>query len=207
MVMRMPLLRCTDEECGHEFFRATHLAEGCECEECGEATKSVGVDDDVPAELQAASQQVDLGGPRSAHARARARATLAKYKIAAPPIPVQDIARSEGFAVRISSSLGGLRARLVDDQIEVNSNEPRVAHRFSIAHELGHHFLGTGHGNDRAVEREADAFAGELLIPGVMLSSAMATETNVRALARQFDVSRRALEVAADIHKLGDQLS
>ncbi|CAA9479641.1 MAG: hypothetical protein AVDCRST_MAG67-780 [uncultured Solirubrobacteraceae bacterium] len=46
-----------------------------------------------------------------------------------------------------------------------------------MAHELGHHFLGNRHRDEPLAEQEASSFAGELLVPGTMLESAMKQTT------------------------------
>ena len=79
--------------------------------------------------------------------------------------------------------------------------------RFSIAHELGHHFLHSTHGTSRQIEREADAFAGELLVPGHFLRNAIARTSSIDELRRLFQVSRQAVEIAAKTHRLGEKLS
>jgi Zn-dependent peptidase ImmA (M78 family) len=119
---------------------------------------------------------------------------------------VHSIARKCGFDIRESRTLGKLSARLVNKVIEVNADDPVVRQRFSVAHELGHHFLGTKHGDGRLAEQEANAFAGELLVPGQMLRSAIEQTADTRELAMLFKVSRQVLEIAAEHHKLFDQL-
>lgn len=200
----MPLLRCTDEECGHEFFDRSHLAIGSPCPECGEETVEVDVDDDLPPTLNA-----PLVAERShpAHARTKARQVVRDYGVISPPVMVHDIAQRTGFTVRASKSLGTLRARLVGNVIEVSADEPPVAQRFSVAHELGHHFLGTQHGDGETAEREADAFAGELLVPDFLLREALDTTTDAAELRRLFKVSREVLEIAARTHRLEDRLT
>lgn len=84
--------------------------------------------------------------------------------------PVRRIAESEGLEILEASSLPpGIRARLVADTVELAKGDAEVVKRFSIAHELGHHRLGTTHDQGRSVESEANAFAGELLVPGELL--------------------------------------
>lgn len=160
---RMPLLRCTNEECGHEWFERSQLAVGTECPICDEPTEVVGVDDDPPAELKVASTRLREERAHPAHAREKAREVLRQHAIGRPPVVVHSIARRCGFEVRESHQLGKLSARLVGKVIEVSADDPPVRKRFSVAHELGHHFLGTRHGDGPLAEREADAFAGELL--------------------------------------------
>ena len=199
----MPLLRCTDEDCGHRFFASSRLAVGSACEECGADTVEVGVDDDLPGEL-AEPEVTSRAHP--AYARERARQVAREHGFQRPPVIVHAIARQLGFTVEHSRRLGTLRARLVGQRIEVNADEPPVAQRFSVAHELGHHFLGTQHGDGETAEREADAFAGELLVPGPMLREALRTTTDARELRGLFKVSREVLEIAAGHHQLTDRI-
>lgn len=200
----MPLLRCIDEECGRECFERSNLAIGAACDACGGETIVVGVDDDGPPRAVEPSN-VDRAHP--GYARAMARKTARTHGFTSPPVIVHSIARKLGFTITTSHRLGGLRARLVGEQIEVSADEPPVAQRFSVAHELGHHFLGTVHGDGEVAEREADAFAGELLVPGPMLLDAMRTTTDRAELRKHFKVSREVLEIAAGHHRLADRLS
>ena len=202
----MPLLRCTEEECGHTWFEPSALAEGALCVLCGEPTQLVGVDDEPPAELVTpVTAATDRSHP--AHARTKAREVATVHGFGRPPVVVHAIARKLGFIVRPSHNLGTLRARLVGDVIEVSADEPPVAQRFSVAHELGHHFLGTLHGAGETAEREADAFAGELLVPGPMLREALRETTDARELRDRFKVSRDVLRIAAETHRLSDRIT
>lgn len=197
----MPLQRCTDEDCGHENYFRSHLSSGTECEECGAPTVEVDVDDEIPAEL--GTENGDEPKAHPAHARTKAREVLRKLEIEVPPVDVAGVARDSGLAVVEVTNLGeGISGRLKGSTIEVLSSDPLVRKRFTIAHELGHHHLGTRHGDEAVVETEANAFAGELLIPGFMLREAMETTTVLTALASLFEVSRQALEIAAKNHHL-----
>lgn len=200
----MPLLRCTEDECGHQWYVPSSLALGAECEECGADTVVVGVDDEGLEQPQVATVR---DGAHPAHARTKARQVAKDHGFVHPPVVVHSIARSLGFTVRQSRSLGILRARLLGQEIAVNADEPLVAQRFSVAHELGHHFLGTQHGAGEAAEREADAFAGELLVPGPMLREALRHSTDAAELRGRFKVSREVLEIAARTHGLADRLT
>lgn len=202
----MPLLRCTNPECPHEWFERSNLAIGADCPECGEATEIVGVDDDLPAELDASPSQ-GKGEAHPAHAREMARKVLREHQIVRPPVVVHSLARTCGFDIREAKGLGALSARLVGKVIEVRADDPAVRQRFSVAHELGHHFLHTRHGDGQQAEKEANAFAGELLVPGPMLRVATEQTTDTGELAHLFKVSRQALEIAAQHHKLNDLLS
>ena len=200
----MPLLRCTEDECGHEWYVRSMLAIGAACEECGSDTVVVGIDDNLPEhtpELEIAHRA------HPGYARAKALRVAREHGFVHPPVIVHSIARNLGFTIRQSHSLRTLRARLVGQVIEVNAAEPPVAQRFSVAHELGHHFLGTEHGGGEPAEREADAFAGELLVPGPMLREAMRKTTDVAALRARFKVSRDVLEIAAKHHRLSARLT
>jgi predicted Zn-ribbon and HTH transcriptional regulator len=202
----MPLLRCTNRDCGHQWFERSQLAVGSDCPVCDEPTEVAGVDDEPPAELNLVSSQLRGERAHPAHAREKAREVLREHRIGHPPVVVHSIARKCGFEVRNSHQLGTLSARLVGKVIEVNAEDPAVRQRFSVAHELGHHFLGTRHGDGPLAEQEAHAFAGELLVPGQMLRSAIEQTTDVRVLATLFKVSRQVLEIAAKDHKVFDQL-
>ncbi|MGO9902516.1 MAG: ImmA/IrrE family metallo-endopeptidase [Solirubrobacteraceae bacterium] len=203
----MPLLRCTNEDCEHEWFERSQLAVGSECPICDAPTCVVGVDDEPPAELNTVSHRLRKEQAHPGHARAKARQVLREHGIGRPPVIVHAIARELGFAVRESRQLGNLSARLVGKVIEVNPDEPPVRRRFSVAHELGHYFLGTRHGDGPLAEQEADAFAGELLVPGHMLQLAMEQATDTIALTKLFKVSRQVVEIAATHHKRFDQLT
>ncbi len=173
---------------------------------CDEPTEVVGVDDEPPAELNIVSSQLRGERAHPGHAREKARGVLREHGIGHPPVVVHSIARKCGFEVRESHQLGKLSARLVGQVIEVNAEDPAVRQRFSVAHELGHHFLGTRHGDGSLAEQEANAFAGELLVPGHMLRSMIEQTTDTSELATLCKVSRQVLEIAAKHHKLFDQL-
>jgi len=173
---------------------------------CDEPTEVVGVDDEPPAELNVVSSRLRRERAHPGHAREKAREVLREHRIGHPPVVVHSIARKCGFEVRKSRQLGKLSARLVGKVVEVNAEDPVVRQRFSVAHELGHHFLGTRHDDGPLAEQEANAFAGELLVPGHMLRSAIEQTTDTREFATLFKVSRQVLEIAAKHHKLLDQL-
>jgi predicted Zn-ribbon and HTH transcriptional regulator len=202
----VPFLRCTNRDCGHQWFERSQLAVGSDCPVCDEPTEVVGVDDEPPAELNRVSSQLRGERAHPGHAREKAREVLREHRIGQPPVVVHSVARKCGFEVRNSHQLGKLSARLAGQVIEVNAEDPAVRQRFSVAHELGHHFLRTEHGDGPLAEQEANAFAGELLVPGHMLRSAIEQTADTRELATLFKVSRQVLEIAAKHHKLFDQL-
>jgi hypothetical protein len=203
----MPYLRCTEEECGARFYEASRFAD--QCPECGASAVVIDPYDEPRPEDHAAVPgrpgRAEQAHP--AHAREMARRVLVKHNITAPPVPVRALARLVGIEIVEVENLGSLSARLIDNRIELVAGEPEVRKRFSIAHELGHHYLKTTHGSSQTTEREADAFAGELLVPGHLLRTAVAKSTSVDELRARFQVSRQVIEIAAETHKLGTRLS
>lgn len=195
----MPLLRCQDPECCHEWFETSRLAEGADCIECGGPTALVDRDDDSDVEEEANKTAASRGGPRFAYARSAAQALLRRHEIDQLPTPVNQIAGREGLAVVESASLGNnIRGRLIGDTIEIASGDSAVVKRFSIAHELGHHSMGTLHNQGREEEREADVFASELLVPRAKLREHLKDTTDVRELEGRFFVSQQAMRIAID---------
>lgn len=195
----MPLLRCQDPECGHEWFETSRLAKGADCIECGGPTALVDQDDDPDIEEGASKTAARRGGPRFAYARSAALALLRRHEIDQLPIPVNEAAHREGLAVVESTSLGNnIRGRLVGDAIEIASGDSAVVKRFSIAHELGHHSMGTVHNQGRDEEREADAFASELLVPSAKLREHLKHTTDAKELAGHFFVSQQVMRIAID---------
>lgn len=205
----MPLLRCLDPDCGHEWYEPSHLGEGADCVECGGPTAAAERDEWLEggdaSQGKASSTETK---PRIAFAREAARALLKRHGINKPPILVRQLAAAEGLEILESSSLPpDLRARLVGDTLQVAQADAEVVKRFSIAHELGHHRLGTTHDQGRSVETEADAFAGELLVPGPMLLEALGESTDTRGLAWLFNVSQQVLRIAAEQHRRAGDLT
>lgn len=105
------------------------------------------------------------------------------------PIPLYDIANAQEIAVE-EAPLDGLLGVAVPapegPAVLLNSNQSSGRKRFTLAHELGHHAL-PGHlsrggppkadkelfvGRD-ALEREADRFAAELLMPRSLFGGAL----------------------------------
>jgi hypothetical protein len=202
----MPLLVCTI--CDNEVLEGSYLSVGGECLECeeGELVEAGELEDGDEVSTLVPGASAPPAKPELALARAAARKVLERSGIDSPPVPVEQLARSAGFEIVERLSLGRLSGRLVGTRIEV---APCHGHRrrFVVAHELGHHFLGKPHKSGPHVEQEVNAFAGELLIPGPFLVKALGRETDQRALARIFDVSGQALEIAAGAHNLRQRIS
>ncbi len=95
-----------------------------------------------------------------------------------------------------------------DDEvvISVNENESSVRQRFTIAHEIGHWVLGHGSNfrdspeefltqSPSLVEREANAFAANLLMPKSAVQDKVFVEkASIEAMAEWFNVSRAAMK-------------
>ncbi|MCL2377938.1 MAG: ImmA/IrrE family metallo-endopeptidase [Defluviitaleaceae bacterium] len=133
-----------------------------------------------------------------------------------PPVDVEGICKSLGITIYITDLTdvekkhqGDVAGVLVStstfDTILVNDKDPHVRQRFTIAHELAHYVLHHNHGNDgvfisfrgasNAVEREANKFAADLLMPKDILRKRHAEQTLplLWTLAEEFAVSRAAM--------------
>jgi hypothetical protein len=202
----VPTLRCTNDDCGYEWHERSRLAIGSVCPRCESETREV-TDWDEPPQSRLTEVARERRDGRIGYARTRAHDVRAQHHDGGPPIPIRAIAAALGLEVREKPTLGNLRGRLNDNVIELPQDDHEWIKRFSIAHELGHVVLGTTHQDGSPAEREANAFAGELLIPGGLLREQMETETSIEALVRIFQVSRPALKIAAQLHKLDGELT
>lgn len=152
---------------------------------------------------------------------------LVKAHVAEAPIPVERLARDVGALISYqpfeAQDISGLLYRVAGmaPVIGVNSSNPKARQRFTIAHELGHLTLHSGHGlilerlirlnfrdatSSTATDKEeieANQFAAELLMPhsmlqrslGVLLQGRPLSDLElVRRLARRFEVSQSAME-------------
>ena len=159
--------------------------------------------------------------PRAHALRAR---YLATFGGAAIPVPVEAIAEDLlGLRIEESWDLGDCSGLLVPAErlIVLNAaeraggrNEPPLRReRFTVAHELGH-WICHAHERpdaaagllpasarrraaDRTLEREANVFAAELLMPEQAVREAWAATDEVDACAARLDVSPTAMGMAA----------
>jgi len=79
--------------------------------------------------------------------------------------------------------------------IAFNLERPWVRRRFTIAHEIGHYLLGHG-GHDETnvhAEKEANQFAGELLMPLAIIKVDYKKDNDLDKLAEKYIVSKEAL--------------
>lgn len=152
-----------------------------------------------------------------------ARKLLDRFKQQAP-IDIEALIKAHNIAIRtqeLEDSISGMlvikNGRVI---IGVNENHHPNRQRFTLAHELGHFLLhrdvssifidastiffrdGTSSDGSKAQEIEANAFAGELLMPEKQIREAINSqpldafdEGAVRRLAAQFGVSAQALTI------------
>jgi hypothetical protein len=149
--------------------------------------------------------------PRAHELRAEYVATFDVDEI---PVPVESIAE-DFLGLRIEErDLGDCSGMLLPSErlIVVNAAEamagdtPIRRHRFTIAHELGHWICharpdphsaapsycrtqDVSHHTDRDLEREANVFGAELLMPEVAVREAWAALPEVAEVAARFEVS------------------
>ena len=135
------------------------------------------------------------------------------------PVNVHRIIRAEGIILRIvhtNPDFNGMYIRLLDEPfIYVNGNHPRNRRTFTLAHELYHHFeskRGAWHGRpmfhlgrdpethpetraDIREERQANRFAAALLMPDEAVRAMACERLTAAQMARQFGVSKDAMEI------------
>jgi hypothetical protein len=154
--------------------------------------------------------------PRAHELRAEYVATFRTGEI---PVPVESIAE-DFLGLRIEErDLGDCSGMLIPSErlIVVNAAEavsgdtPTRRHRFTIAHELGHWIcharpdphaaapsycrtLDVSHHTDRDLEREANVFGAELLMPEAAVREAWAGVPDVDEVAERFEVSALAAQ-------------
>jgi uncharacterized protein DUF955 len=193
----------TCSACEEGFFDRSEMPLLSPCPNCGEdGTVSLDLEDPEPTESPSRSTL----DPR-AEARSAADALLTELGIDVPPIDVVAIARKLGLKVEYVT-LGNVSGELRNGRIRVNKDHHRVRQRFSIAHELGHVRLHTSHGTRGTLaERQADTFAGALLVPPSMLRAAVADDPDFDRLRHRFDISRDVLTIALEQARLTGRLS
>lgn len=172
---------------------------------------------DETDEIEEAEQieQVELLSPalheevRATLCRKVAQRILRDHKISKPPVPVDRIAREIGFDLQLADLPSGVdaRAQVIGSRkvIVIARAHADVRQRFSIAHELGHHFLGHKHKEHTAGEAEANIFAGALLVPGAWLRRDVDRYLIAELLIR-YRVSREVLLIAAKDARLLNRL-
>lgn len=153
-----------------------------------------------------------LSRPRWNHAVAKANELTAD--ISSPPIPVYEIAESNGVNVLFvdfgehAESVSGL-CDFEKARIYVNKDDSPQRQAFTMGHELGHWILHrdafladpdsypvlprfSNPNRDNPMEKEANKFAACLLVPERLLKPVKGAP--VSALAKSFGVSRTMME-------------
>jgi len=159
---------------------------------------------------------------RIGFSREMARNIVKKYGVTKPGTPLELIARGEHLTIHYRKwpdSVSGLLVRS-ENVIGVNANHHPNRQRFSIAHELGHYFLGhslddygtgitldnppTGEedSSDAIQNREADEFANEILVPLLIIKETVKKVRDIKSLSEMFEVSREVMFIALSKHKL-----
>jgi hypothetical protein len=155
--------------------------------------------------------------PRAHEVRARYRAV---YGGAELPVPVELIAEDlfalrveQSDAIEVSGMLLPTERRIVLNATEaLHEDRPIRRQRFTIAHELGHWVCHCLEGKaphlqpsycrpvdmttaaERVLEREANVFAAELLMPEEAMRAAWAGSPDVASVAERFGVSPLAAQ-------------
>lgn len=148
---------------------------------------------------------------RASHSpAAHARAVLTQAWNGKLPVDPSAIATGLGLNVVYKSIFDGYQysGHFTRESMEiaVNGGEPPVRQRFTLAHELGHFVLGhqnaprdsaasfSSHAGS-SIEREANQFAAELLMPSDAVAKAVRSGQfkSVDELAKAFGVSKVAM--------------
>lgn len=134
---------------------------------------------------------------------------LDKLNIKNAPVPVEKVA--DFFSLKVvyypkfpDSISGTIIQQEGLNAIGINSKHHPVRQRFSISHEIGHFLL--GHDQSHIIddtfdkptdkEREANQFAGELLMPTEFLKKDIdEKEWDIPLLARRYEVSEQAMSI------------
>jgi len=139
----------------------------------------------------------------------KVNAILKKLNVVKAPIPIEKVASLFSLEIvyypKFPNSISGAIIKDEDlHAIGVNENHPKVRQRFTIAHELGHYIM--GHDENTILddtfdkntdkEREANKFAGELLMPYDLLKSDIEKEIcDIPSLAKKYEVSEQAMSI------------
>lgn len=163
--------------------------------------------------------------PRIGFARTVARKILKDCGIQKPPVDTQQVVSKLGYTyIEVPTFPDNVGAVFLEHDGEqyaaVNANHRSQQKRFSVAHEIGHIQMGhnreycdeppsldnpsTGKEHserEKAYEREANAFAGELLVPLEMLKVEFRKTQDIDALAEIFFVSTYVISIAIMDHQ------
>lgn len=133
-------------------------------------------------------------------------------------LPVDPVSLANNIGIKVNNAvfsddnLSGLIAKRGSNiSILVNKSDPPYRKRFTIAHELGHHFLhllsdgefvdkkvdlfrdAEGGDQSKKIEVQANQFAAALLMPPELVKIEYQKNNDVSDLARKFNVSEEAM--------------
>lgn len=162
-------------------------------------------------------QGVTVSARTRAEIEEEAAAILKRHGLLSIPIDPVTLANASGIKVHNAKfsddRLSGMVAKRGDLRtILVNQSDAPFRKRFTIAHELGHHFLHlmedgefydsevdlfreTGSPKSKQVEVQANQFAAALLMPKDLVREALKHTSGVANLARVFNVSEEAMGI------------
>ncbi|MBW1783202.1 MAG: ImmA/IrrE family metallo-endopeptidase [Deltaproteobacteria bacterium] len=164
--------------------------------------------------------------PRYGYARQLARKLLNDCRVLAPPVDLKSILAQKGYEyIEVDTFLDNVDGLFLRDESDgkiyaaVNANHHVHRQRFSLAHELGHILMNhdlnyyrpyitiddpptekTHTDAELAFEKEANAFAGELLVPLEMLKKEFKNTTDLTQLSKIFCVSPQVASIAVSNH-------
>ena len=152
---------------------------------------------------------LDLG-PRKKHAKSLAQKVLKEIRAVEAPVSLQRVIEHiqttrtlDVLKMDVGDKVSGLLVvcKKVDGEyatIGFNQNHSWHRRRFTIAHEIGHLLLGhthSDHVDDSHNEAEANAFAGELLMPTAFIKNDYKKLPNLEKLSKLYRVSSQALTI------------
>lgn len=164
--------------------------------------------------------------PRYGYARQLARKILNDCRAFAPPVDLKPILAKKGYEyIEVGTFLDNVDALFLRDESDgkiyaaVNANHHVHRQRFSLAHELGHILMNhdlnyyrpyitiddpptvkTHADAESGFEKEANTFAGELLVPLEMLKKEFKKTTDIAQLSKIFWVSPQVASIAVSNH-------
>ena len=150
---------------------------------------------------------------------------LAMAGISEAPVDIELVAKTLGFHIMPHAFPNKLKGMVhIEDGLKVigvNNTYSTVAQRFTVAHELGHYLCGHEHFENTFVdderryyepyfhtEKEADAFASELLMPKHMIEKDVSKHgLDISWLKERYQVSEQALWIRITTLRLGEKYS
>lgn len=155
--------------------------------------------------------------------RDKAESILRMARINNAPVDIDKVASALKFKVVRYPFPDKLKGRvLIKDGVKVigvNENHPVTLQRYTIAHELGHYLNGHEHHEKSFInddtrfyepyfqqEKEADAFAAEILMPKFLLEKDLAElGLDIKKLLEKYEVSEQALWIRLTSLRLAEK--